>query len=76
MLFPYLSDHFAIGTSSIGNLGSSIQIQARGKGTGFGSGLLLGAALAKCSETIKKVFGVLMIMTAIGLTYNFEVALQ
>lgn len=136
MLFPYLSDRFAIGTSSIGNLGSSIQTQTRGKGTGFGSGLLLGAALglvwtpcagpilaavttlvatqqvtlqivlltltyslgtaiplfliayggnlalakvpalARHTETIKKVFGLLMILTAVGLSFNFEVALQ
>lgn len=136
MLFPYLSDRFALVTSSIGNLGSHIQSQTTGKSTGFGSGLLLGSALglvwtpcagpilaaittlvatqrvtlqivlltltyclgtgiplfliayggnraltqfpslAKHTEGIKKCFGGLMILTAIGLAFNLEVILQ
>lgn len=136
MLFPSLSNRFAIATSSIGNLGAGIQSRARGKSAGFWSGLLLGAALGlvwtpcagpilaavttlvatqqislqiilltltysvgsalplfliayggnqalnkfpsltKQTEKIKKFFGVLMILTAIGLYFNFEVALQ
>lgn len=136
MLFPYLSDRFAIITSSIGNLGSKIQSQKKGKSNGFISGLFLGSALglvwapcagpilaavivlvatqqvslqvilltltyslgtgiplfliayggnqalnkfpslARHTENIKKIFGILMILTSIGLTFNFEVALQ
>lgn len=136
MFFPYLSDRFAQATSFIGNLGANIQVQTRGKSTGFGSGLLLGSALglvwtpcagpilaavttlvatqkvtlqiilltltyslgtgvplfliayggnralnkfpclARHTEDIKKLFGCLMILTAIGLAFNLEVALQ
>lgn len=32
--------------------------------------------LAKHTEEIKRIFGVLMILTAVGLAFNFEVALQ
>jgi Tn3 transposase DDE domain len=41
----YLSDRFALITSSVGHLGSSIQSQTKGKSNGFISGLLLGSAL-------------------------------
>ncbi len=136
MLFPYLGNKFAQVTSSIGNLGANIQSHATAKKTGFGSGLLLGAALglvwtpcagpilavvttlvatqhvtfqivlltlayslgsgipllliayggnkaltaipslARHSEGIKKFFGLLMILTAVGLFLNLEVYLQ
>lgn len=136
MLFPYLSDCFALITASFGNLGSSIQSQTKGKSNGFISGLLLGSALglvwtpcagpilatvttlvatqqvtlqiilltltyslgtgiplfliayggsqaltkfpflARHTEKIRKIFGILMILTSIGLAFNFEVALQ
>lgn len=138
MLFPYLSDRFALWTSSIGNLGSSLQSQSKeaSKNNGFFSGFLLGTALGlvwtpcagpilaavttlvatqqvtlqivlltltyslgtgiplfliayggnqalnkfpwltQHTEGIKKFFGVLMILTAVGLGFNLEVALQ
>ncbi len=136
MLFPYLSNRFALITSSIGNFGANLQSQDKGTSNGFLSGLLLGGALglvwtpcagpilaavttlvatqqvtlqvilltltyslgtgiplfliayggnqaltkfpslAKHTEEIKKFFGLLMILTAVGLAFNFEVALQ
>lgn len=136
MLFPALSNRFAQATSSVADIGAEFQSQKAARGQGFGSGLLLGAALglvwtpcagpilaavttlvatqkvtleiilltltyalgsgipllliayggnkalttvpflSRHAEGIKRAFGFLMILTAVGLYYNFEVALQ
>lgn len=135
LLFPTLSDKFAMLTNSLANFGAQLQARSRTQGSGFISGFVIGLALglvwtpcagpilaaittlvatqqvslevilltlaysvgaalpllviayggqralnvpslAKNSETIRQFFGVLMILTAIALVFNWDVAFQ
>lgn len=135
LLFPVLSEKFAILTDAVANFGLRLQAAARSKTSGFSSGLVIGAALglvwtpcagpilaaittlvatqqitfqvffltfayslgaalplliiayggqkalsipslAKYSERIRQLFGILMILTAVALAFNWDVAFQ
>lgn len=135
LFIPALSVKFAMLTDSVANFGARLQVKVRTAKSGFGSGIVIGAALglvwtpcagpilaaittlvatqnvtlqvflltfmyslgaalplfmiaysgqrilsipalAKYSEQIRQVFGVLMIFTAVALALNWDVAFQ
>lgn len=135
LFIPALGDRFAMLTSSVANFGTNLQTRSKSAGSGFASGLIIGAALglvwtpcagpilaaittlvatqqvtfqiflltcayslgaalplfaiaytsqrvlsissiSKYSERIRQVFGALMLLTAVALFFNWDVAYQ